>query len=321
MENFRRSVGTVVYSAGGQSSIEMPRDALYRKIYLRLRGAITIATAGSPVVYTESPCGIIKRIELVANGKDTIKSLDFALAMVNTQIKFGTRPDKTAPPTTATTASVNAFAILPLAMPDSFKEIDTLLNSKALSTLVLKITWGNPTDLYSTDPTSFTVDSMYCDVGMLESIGLDAASIQKLWTNKESVIEKEITATTSNFQIILPVTNIYRSILVKAEDDGDPVNTIINNIKLQSGTKVFFNEKAAVIQDMNKQELGLESMPAGYHYLDFCPDGRLSEGIPAGALSNLEMILDVTKVTGTNKVYVLINEIVEPAGIISQPAA
>ncbi len=194
-------------------------------------------------------------------------------------------------------------AVLPFEMYRAMTPIDTLLQSANLATLEFIVDWGAAKDwVDATNDRTVTINSAALEVQSEEYVGVKAD--QKFAVNKESSMEKEVTATASDFQIDLPVGNLYRAIVIAPRADGKPLATIVNNVQIKSGTEVFKNVKAAHLLDVAKVRYGLESWPTGYLVLEFVTDDLLSESLDARQLSSLEIVLDVTKQAGTNKLHI-----------------
>jgi len=314
-DNRSRRVGQTTYVASTPVSIDMPRKNLYRSIILNVEGVCTITTAGAPVLKTGGLGSALKqvsRVELVANGRDTIKSLSADAIGMKNMFLFGTKPVLVETGITAAGHPFGGVIKLPLVMPRSIREIDTLLNTGLLSTLELRVTYGAVDAMFATAPTTYAITSCNVEVHIDESIRLDGKS-EPYSAYKELYIEKEINAASTEFQILLPVGNRYRGFLIEAESDDCMVNTIVNKVTIKSGTDVFFSKMFDVIQGQNAIDYDLEAQTfVGYGYVDFCPEGRMVDSLDASRLSSLEMILDVANPGAVDKVRVYPCEIVPP---------
>lgn len=310
-----RRLGSLTFAASGTSTLDLPRNYAYKGLHLRLTADITVAGgAASGVVKDTAGAQLVKRITIRANGRDVLKSIDFETLHRLTQIRSGTRPEATVMATGDIQANtlINISAFLPFEMWRATQPIDSLLNSKPLTTLEFIVDWGAAKDwVDATNDRTVTINSAALEIQAEEYVGVGAE--QKFSVNKESSSEPEVTATAAEFQIKLAVGNIYRAIALVARVDGKLSNSIINNIQIKSGTEVFKNVKANHLRDSNKRRYGLETWPTGYHVLEFVTDGLLSEALDTRNFGdNLEIILDVTKVAGTNKVHVYPVELILP---------
>lgn len=318
-DNRGRRVGKTEYVASGVDALDLPRKALYRQLSLKIEGAVNITdVTQAPVLYTGaggSALRMVPRVEIIANGRDTIKSLSAdAIAMKNLFL-YGTKPILTESGLTVASHPFGGTIILPFAMPRSIREIDTLLPSGRLSTLELRITYGSADAMFSTLPTAHTMTSVDVEVHLNECIRLDG-KVEPYSTYKELYIEKTVPAASAAFQVILPTGNRYRGFLLECESDGNMVNTILNKITIKSGTDVFLAKDADVVQGESivMHKLGAQTV-TGYYYIDFCPEGRLVDALDATGLSSLEMELDVNVPGTTDKIRVYPCEIIAGADV------
>lgn len=309
----RRLAGTITYAENSQRSIELPRANLLRALSLNFQGTLIIATAGTPVLKTGAAGSALRActgLQVIANGRDTIKNINpTALAMKNLYLS-GTLPRLVETGITAATHPYGGVVQLPFAMPRSVRPLDTLLPSMKLSTLELRASFGSGASMFSTQPTTITSNALNILVHLLEEIRLDGKD-ENYAQYKENYLEKTVTAA-GTLQIVLPVGNRYRGLLIEAESDGNMVNTVFTgNAELKSGTDVFVLESAASIQGDNIVRHNLSAaVVTGYYYLDLTPDGQLVNGLDATVLSSLELNLGVAAPGTVNTIRVYPDEIV-----------
>ncbi len=316
-QNRYRRIGSVDFGLNAVKTLDLPRALLNHYLSLRLTGQVDIATAVA-TAWGDAPWSLIRRVEVVADGKDTIKSIPGEFLRRFNRVFYGTDPSASAMPTAiAPNQAFNAHIILPFEMPRSVRPIDTLLDTGRLATLQLAITWGDGNSVYSTTPANITLHDTSLEVSALEAFGITS----RFAIFKQLSLTKDLTAATTEFQIILPVGNLYRALIVDARnygaapadvDPGTGSNAIINNLQLKSGTEVFYNKRANETQDDNKRLYGVENWPAGLHIIEFAQDGLLTEALDARGLSSLEMILDVANPATLNKVKVYPMEMIPP---------
>lgn len=307
--NIRRKLETLNYEKNASKSIALPRNYSYQGLYLTLKAVITIVTADA-TAYTNAPWKLIKRIEVIANGRDSLKNIDgVALAMLNKFMQGAANYFSTVPVAVGASQAFESSLYLPFAMPRAVKPVDTYLNAPDFGTLEFRITFGSEADMYSANSANVTITSASVSVQSLESIGAGRAPL----INKVGIIEKEVTATASEFSVPINVGNSFRGFLVRAEVDGNPSDSVINSVVLRSGTEVYCKTDYNQIRNENKLHFGVESMPSGYLFIDFCPDGYLTESLDTKGFSNLELVCDVTKQSGTNKITVYPIELITAA--------
>lgn len=353
MKILEREVNSVTYAQGQTRTIQLPRNYAYRKVMLLLKAVLYRAagqTGGAPK--DSCPGQLVQNIMVRANGRDVIKYYDNLETLHReNQIHHNTRPYIYATEFYGTTGydaiavgdkvTVYIAAEIDFAMWRSIRPIDSLFNSAALSTLELSFNWaGDPDSLMDDayDPAAspgVVVDEATLYVSSLESVGVEPGT--PFWVNKESFIQKEVTAAATNFQIELPVGNFYREFIIKTHSMGRQVDTILpipNTIILKAGTEVFKHRIAHHLQANNRlyaemevperndaaalghysQELLLE----GYYLLDFVVDGRLTEMLDTRRLSSLTLELNVARPATNDWIIVypveLIKPVIEKAG-------
>jgi len=312
----KRRLGDLAYtSAGSISTLQLPRNFNYRALICRLAGSVVVtggSGAGAPHVYGAFKA--ISKVEVIANGRDTIISVAPDLLQVLNTIDYGTVPVFTNPTNdAAATYSFNCSFVIPFEVRRAIRPVDTLLPSSGLSTLDLKVTWGAGSDMF-TGAVDFTTAAIQTtttlSVQSFEEIGVlpGAVSVSKMYT-----IGRTLAASAnSNYQVQVSVGNLYRGFLVQTNVAGVMADTVIDGFALESGTEVFqkwlSNDE---VLDYNKLQYGLETRLIGNHYLDFLDsDGFMSEILDTRGLSSLDLILNLAAVA--SNLIVVPQEIIIP---------
>ena len=332
MKGLEREIGTIDFVANQTRTLQLPRNYAYRKLYLKLDAQLDVAggSAGGPK--DSCPAQLVSSIEIRANGRDVIKRLDLETLHRLTQMRYGVRPFIDSLPSgfgAQSDMAVGVHAIMDFEMWRAVRPIDTLLDSAGLATLELIITFAAGLDVMN-DAFNGTinVDSATLYISSLEAVGVPAGT--KFMLNKEYQIRSQVNAASNNHQIVIPVSNMFRSFVLKTHSDGVQVNTILNNIQLKAGTEVFKNRQADLLQCDNRVELGLEipetagsagaidhyyleNILDGYYLLEFVKDGRLTESLDTSRLSSLELLLDVNNPGTVDMIDIYPVELVQPA--------
>ncbi|MBN1175494.1 hypothetical protein JXA48_02525 [Candidatus Woesearchaeota archaeon] len=304
----KRFLGSLSYSANGKSTLEIPKDSFLKKLTCRIRGQ---CDSGSVVSRSENnPTELIKRMEIVANGKDTIKSVSFANSYIMDKYQSGTTPEKVQTPASASQSNQSFSATTYIDFDLDRDELDTLLPAQELNTLQLVITWGQATDVDS--GTGFNIDWAYLDVtveeeGNPEEMGLEA---QNMGVIKEFEIVQDVTA--SGVQTIkLPLGNVYQKIFLKVVDNGVQSNTLCTDFEvLLNGLQTVRKERFDMSRADDKTEYGLESVENGVTMIDFDLGG--SEPIDTGEASSFELKINCGTPTGTANISVVTQELILP---------
>ncbi len=319
-----RELGSLAFAANQTSTLQLPRDYSLAKLHFRLVAQMDRTAVGGSVNRELSGAQLVKRIEVRRNGRDVIKSVDFASLMRKNEMDYKTPAARTVSTTTWDSAPAGAEAnttfdlgaILDFAMQRSVRENDTLLDCTArgnVSTLDLIITWGTGADCVSTGV--ITVDSCTLYISASEYIDIDSKDdpYTPYADHKIYGIRKTVTASNPREQIELGVGNFYRGFLIKTHIDGVQVNTLINTITLKSGTDVIKYKQGAGLRNDMKAELGLASVPDGYYLLELCKDGHLAKMLDTTNMLSLTLELDTTFSGTTDVIEVFPVEIVPAA--------
>jgi len=329
----RRPQGNVQFQANSKVSISLSRGMIYRELYLKLRGIPTLPAVGNSQAATliGDEWGIVKRIDLIANNTDVLRSLSGNQLWWLNYFMYGVPPDVTPGIGDEATADppFASHLVLPLWMPRSLRPMDTALDARELSDLKLEITWGQYTDINAT-ATAWATDPVL-EVHSLESFGAKGPFSQ--W--RMYAIEKTIAATAAQFQVQLPVGPMYRGFLMNFTDAGKDANDILNNFKLISGTTVFADIPALLLNECDRLRLSCSrfwddgvaagvydhlrrgstyNSLEGWYFYDHVTDGYLSESIDTLGFSEFELELDVTVGAGTTKAFILPLQIVPVRG-------
>ena len=326
-----RTQKTLNYVANGKQVEQLSRGMVYREMFLRLVGAPTVTLGNNTQAKTlrGDEWSLIKKIEIIANNTDVLKSFSGNDLWWLNYFWYGAAPHITSNLGDGATANVpfDSTLIIPFWMPNSLRPIDTALDARELSDLKIEVTWGDHLDM-NADNTGFTT-APTLEVNSLESFLVKGPFAQ--W--RVYTLEKEITASSTQFQILLPVGPMYRGFTIITTDDDVEVSGILNNLKLKSGTTVFADMPGEVLQQVGSLRAGIGRghtngaavdylalrRGAGNSYLgvynyDHVTDGFKSESIDTLGFSEFELELDVSVGSGTTKIYVIPQVIIPVRG-------
>jgi hypothetical protein len=313
--SIKREIEQVDYAANQLKTRELPRDNAYRALYLRLSGTYTTSATAPVTRHSFTPYTLIKRLEIVANGKKTIKSIPFWKVYLENTYDYGAAPYcADVGEATSTAYAFVAEGFLHFGMPRSRRPIDTLLDARGLETLTMKVTWGSETDLHTTINAA-ALSATKLEISTHEYTNLPGDFKSGILV--ENHIEHEITATKSNELEKLPVDTIYRRLwLITMVGDVLTVygtNAVLNKLTVKSGTLVFqqlpaedFRRRARVNYNLEKYtDMTDGSFREGVYPVDFITDGQITEAINTVGMSSFNLEMDVTKQTGTNIIHIL----------------
>lgn len=304
----------------------LSRGYWLREIHLKYSGTMTWGAAANNAAASlgrADEWSSLARIELIANGTDVIRSFSgLGLKMLN-RFLYGQTCRLSAQMGDGATASpaFASYLIIPIWQPMSVKPMDTALDTRKLSDLRLEITVGPSSDVQSA--AAATAINAILDINLVESFGVEGdVSDCKIYT-----LQSALQATGSNQQITLPVTCLYRGVLVNFAQGGgvniaDQPADKITRIAFKSGTTVFREYAFDTVREWQRMRANqtrqlIQTVAAGagvsggyvntsrsllanedaWAWLDFVQDGYLGEGIDALGLSEFYMEVDTNGAT------------------------
>jgi hypothetical protein len=232
-------------------------------------------------VRTEAPIQALKRLELVLNGQTNVYSKPGTLARMNPfrrQIGFLTPPSGFV----IATYQVEANLACDLALIDGLRPKDSNLRSAGLALFQKKFTFGATTDLFTgagagvfnllfVDVLTSEVKEMPDDKGLVTS---------PLYLSKRTWLQFSPAAANANLKLPLPVGNFMRGCIIRCTNNGDPADTVLNNIILNSGVDVRYNETYLDARAQNRLDYDA-AVPTGFVVADLMSTGAAGSGVHA----------------------------------------
>lgn len=146
-----RPIGTIAYASdGNEHPLDIPRDNAIRRIYMRTDVNLTNG-ASAPTFKEDDIMNIIKKIRIEEDGANNRINLNARLWYYIEYYEKSSKPQYTAPVTTVST-TYDAFVTLVADFAtdrDNEYDISAILQTSALSSLKLWVTWGLATDIAS----------------------------------------------------------------------------------------------------------------------------------------------------------------------------
>lgn len=298
-------------------TILIPRGYDIESFGLHLSGSVSYTTAGA-AVRAEAPAQLIKRVELIGDGKDTIKSVP-GVFLSHVNPFRDSRPPITPPASAAIAANVpiDWMGNLDNIFPDGVRPKDTSLQSRKYNMLQLRITFGKATDLLTGAPVGSVDAGTTLKISAVQTVELSPAGQNEARAvRKDSYGAYPVTGANNNFQIPLPVGNMIRAVLIRTEDGGEPSNGVLNNAILQSGVDVRLNLAGKLIRNLNSQQYKVygsgSGLPTGVYILDLCPHGRLTSAWDLRQKQQAYLTLDVNYLSASTQVYACAVEMIPP---------
>lgn len=306
-----RKIGNVVYTGGGRQTLELDRDGILLDLSVRLRFTITNGGTSPVGPKFQTLARLFKRIEVVAGGRDTVWSVngsDIAARVQYEESSVAYGMDDTVVLTASAATTYDVVLPLSFTLPRARRPDDTGLDTRGLSTLTLAITWGGIDDIFTT-VNGAAISDVSCSVE--GRYMLDVPAEQAYLVRAVDTVERELTGDSDNFDIIMDRGTglLYRTFLIATVADSIGVNTILDpgDISLEAGSFIFQNRAGVMVRAENRTLFSQQSpgLIDGVYFLSATFAGQLVTAIDTTNLgSDLKVILDATKVSGTNIIRV-----------------
>ena len=320
MQQYRlkRTYATVAFVAGQPATVDLPRAYDYESVHMRLYGTLNITTAATSV-RAEAPVQLIPRVELIADGRNTLVSAPFwftTLAKYDRPSMLEQGARVTTPPTGTAIAAyaIEANGVIDMATMDGERPKDSNFRTDGLQLFQLRFTFGQATDILVGGAANMT--NTFVEVSTVELVELPDTATGNRTTpsllKKISFQEVSIPTNNSNQEVRLPAGNLIKSLVVRTEGAttaGEPSTTILNRMIAFTGSDVRFNLTSGAIRGQNNNDYG--QLAAGYYVADLTRNGsqsaRLTELWDVTRQAEPKISLDVQG-GANNKAQVVITE-------------
>ncbi len=301
----KRTYINVPVVAGGFSTIDLPRGYDYESIHIRVVGSVQVTVAGT-AVRAEAPSQILSRVELIADGRNTLFSAPYwfcTLGKYDRPNMLETGARVTTPPTAAAVATyqVEANGVIDLMTPDGERPKDSNFRTSGLQLFQLRLSFGNPGELFVGGTANF-VAGLQVEISTVELVELPAADgtiTTPVALKKVSFQELAVPTTNANQEIRLPAGNMIKSVVVRTEGNptaGEPTALVLNALQVFSGVDVRVRNSAAAIRGQNNNDYG--QLTAGYYIADLArsgaPTAKLSELWDVTRQAEPKISMDIT---------------------------
>lgn len=294
-------VAAVPFDSGNTRSVELPRSFLYKYIAFRLSG--THVGGGTPPTgpIGEQPLGLIRRIDLIADGRKLLWSASGRDLFRLSHLMVGKQGEQLAPVAAGSTPFSAAFIVhneaARLRVP-----IDSYFDPRPYEKVELRVQWGTVSDLWSTVNTS-SISAASLDVQVMQSSeGAPHIMFNRLLLFDEQVVASTQSALTFN----VPRTGLLQGFFIRVDNANVPADDSLNFVTLKSDNNFLHLDRLAAqtLKARNVMEYQIDNtlnqagLP-GYYWVDLTEDGLLSSALNTFDLNVLQLICDATVPSGT----------------------
>lgn len=302
-------------TVGGRTQFSdvFPKGPGIYDMWLRVKIAVVIGTGAGPI--SEGELNFVKSLYFKTDLGEVLLDNVPGRGMYKIGLIKGTTPprkDAIAAASATYTVDIPVY----LADPQTVRPEDTILDTSRYDSMTFDVTLGTISDLF-TAPGTATVTAT-ADLMIRRSKGQwnseEAPPVGHVVYSNRNPVDA---ATVTEIKLETPKDLTYKRAYVHASTGGvagQPwyganSDAIIGSMTLKDGQgdwvrKVHYLQ----MQDVNKQDYGLENVPAGVVVLDFIPDRSNKSGIFAGDKNELILDWDNQSAPAANSIVTLLTE-------------
>lgn len=314
LETIERTLKKIAYVENDVGSEELDKAHVYARYLLRLSGTVTVGVADATAVISYAPLSLIKKVRLILNGEDRIKSLEGKLHWIQNKLDKQVAGEKTAPGLTIGAQVFSGAIVVDFELPgyENMKKV-TRLNSALLQGLSMEILFGDAEDLLTPDATTTLVMSgVKVEITALEYPGIEAQRIYSIF--KESIKKLNIVALDDDLRLPITTKNQILSITLLAVNNSLDSDTVVNKVQaVVDGTDFKRSYDWNTLKERTKEFYGI-APETGVACLIFDVDRDLSKALRLAGTGSFELIFDVDAPTGTAYIQALVREIIPYSG-------
>lgn len=306
-----RAVGTLVFADSSVLKLELPRQNVIRRIGINFEGTLTVAGGTTDGTLVEDGIlNLLRRIELKANGSDTLKSVNAKTLFFKAQFEDGSSDVLVQP---AVTVGANTFRVqlyLDMLLKNTVRDTVALLDARRLTGFDLFITTGDGSngDIVSGgDRAEVTTGTI--QVTLEEIVGV----VGEFHANVETLFELDLTGQAASTKRIIKLTrgDLYKTLAILVRDNAVRDNAFVINVKLiVDGTNVLVDLPWNDLQNRNVQFYGVErvsgaSPVTGFAIIEFDREHELISLIDTLNVADFDLEFEHGSPTSTADITVL----------------
>ena len=316
-------LSTIPFDSGNVRSLELPRSFLFKDIVLRLTGSVVVGTGTLTNPAGENPLPLLSKIDIIADGRKLLVSASGRDLYRLCHVFNGKAPELVPP--SAYTVGTQTFAATIVISHQALRMLmpaDSYFDPRPFEKIELRVTWGTSNALaVNGSPSGGTLAVAAATALGVQLIQTTEGATQIQFNRLITPDETTISASSSNLTINVPRSGLLAGILIRTDRDSAPVDDIINYMTLRSDNAFAHKDRLswATVQRRNVIDFQLDGgasggsgIISGYAYLDLTEDGMMSSALNTLDLNVLQLILDVTVGSGTNRVIRLTYLYYEP---------
>lgn len=309
-----QGLGTIPFDSGNTRTLEIPKGANVKGLIVRVTGALVVGVAAA-TIFSEAPLGLVKSLELFADGNRTTIKLDARNLYWHSHLFQQKQGERVAPAAGVGTNAFSATLYIPVEAIRMRRPQESYYDTRLYTRTELGIQWGAATDIATAG-----------GGGTIAISATTVADVQVAQTTEGDqdilfdrvLLQQDVDVVASNPELLvkIPQSGLLAGCGFRATRDAGagagpvPVDNLVNFVSLKSDNLVYHRKRLDwdTLQRRIVQEYQLDggpslgSAPAGYNFLDLSEDGMMSSLLNTYGLQDPFLELDVTRTSGTEKV-------------------
>jgi len=308
----RRRLPSVPYQAGTRNTVAIDRDGVLSMLALRLQYTVSNGATPPTGPLWQTLARLIRRLEVVVNGQDTVVSMNGAHLASRAALEFGTRAWGMDAAIVLTSNAVTTYEVvipLPFFLPRAVRPDDSSLDLRRADQAVLAVTWGDQSDLFAT-PGTAAISAVTCSTE--GHYYVNAAPTDVFLVRALDLQETANTGSNANLAILQDRGSdmFWRSYHIATLRNQVAVQNILSgDVRLYAGAFTYMNRDGVSVlaETMREAALPVSEYPAAdrVYRLGLAYLGQNTTLINAGALSgDLYLSLGTTYTSGTESISI-----------------
>jgi hypothetical protein len=292
----------IPFDSGNTRSQELPNTFLYKNMMIRLSGTATNGGTGPTGSVNENPLGLIRRLDLIADGRKLLWSIAGRDAFRLSQIMNGKVGEFTAAAATvSTTVPFAASFVVHNEAKGLGRPIESYFDSRPFTKVELRVQWGTVSDVWSTPQTTTINAVTQLSIHLQQSL----EGVEQIAFNRLLMFDEQATATsgfgTLTFKV--PRAGLLMAILLRTDASLSPSNAILEGstvatFQLKSDNNFVHKDglRFDTLRNRNVIELQLDTgatggANTGYYWIDLSEDGLFTSLLNTYDLNTLDLVL------------------------------
>lgn len=313
------NIGTLPYNSGQTGSLDVPRGLLLKSIKIRLSGTFTVAGGAVASYNSETPLGLLQRIELTADGRKPFASTDGRMLYRKNQRERGIPGELVSLSNTANgTYAFVAYVTIDLEALRFVFPIDSYLDTRLYDNIRLNITWGAPSALAVVGAGTIAVNAGTQVVvqGEYTAEGFELVKFNKIQITDEVIVS----GSTGALRLAVPRNGLLSDLHIRTDVDSVVNDAFIADVTLRSENTVYHADHLDWATHQASQVVENQLITAtpgsrinGYFFYDLTEDAMLSTALDTTSVNVLDLLFNIPALpAGTTRAIRVLYNYFEP---------